>query len=602
MTTPRTGILPLLGLLLVPLWVACNPEPVEVKVQIQGAGIGDGVVTWNGTGGNQLIACIIHAGQVSGDCEGKGDFSEGRNSATIFASPDQDSWVESWAGCEASSGSSCEIAWDKPGGEEVRRVLTARFERDPLIAIRLRVHLEGNGVGSVSTRDQLPAEEITCSLDREVTGTCEVHFEDVDGTGRIELSPSASPPNRLSQWTGCTSVTPSGGCMVEYTSTQDIDLDVTARFEWPPFSVTASVGGAGNGSGRVVSSFPGGDNIDCTLAAGTLTGTCEVTFTDDRARTAGLSATPSTGSVFAEWTGCSSITNQNHCNVSYPGTGNVSAVITARFDASILGPGEFIVFNGDPDGGGTQRNRIMVVSASGLTSLTSGDAEETEPSWSPDGSRIVFRSKRDEADGDIWVMDANGGNAHKRTGSDVFDHDPDWSLSNQVVFVSNREGNDELYLLDMNSETSAPVRLTISSEEEVEPTLSPDGSRVAFTRKEDDGIWIMNATPGALPTRVQGTGAGDKEPSWSPDGASLAFTRRHEVHITALDGTGLRQITSSSDDGDPVFSPDGASIAFTRGSGSGSQIYIISLVTPGPRQLVTTLTGDNENLDWIRKP
>jgi len=397
-------------------------------------------------------------------------------------------------------------------------------------------------------------------------------------------------------------VTQFGACVVEYTSAQDIELDVTARFEWPPFTVTASVVGAGNGNGRVVGSSPSGDNIDCTLTGGVASGTCEVSYTDDRARTWTLQQTPSLGSLFAGWTSCGFL-NGDRCGLSYPGTGDVSFAVTARFDLPILGSGDLVALNSDPDGpSGPQRNQIIVVSASGQSSLTSGDAEDTEPSWSPDGSRIAFRSKRQESNGDIWVMDGNGGNQHKRNGSGVFDHDPDWSLPNKVVFVSDRDGNDELYLLDMSSEISDPVRLTASIEEELEPALSPDGTRIAFIHEEDDGIWIMNATPGAFPVRIPGTGPGDEEPSWSPDGAIVAFTRRHEVFLIAADGTGLRQITSGKVDGDPVFSPDGGSIVFTRRPASGTEIWIISLANPGELRLLTTLSGEAENLDWVRKP
>jgi TolB protein len=81
--------------------------------------------------------------------------------------------------------------------------------------------------------------------------------------------------------------------------------------------------------------------------------------------------------------------------------------------------------------GGCQPNdEIYVVDTDGKspTRLTKDKAEDTSPSWSPDGTQIAFvsdRAGREQAN-DIYVVDATGGEARPITANDVWDLEPDW--------------------------------------------------------------------------------------------------------------------------------------------------------------------------------
>ena len=68
----------------------------------------------------------------------------------------------------------------------------------------------------------------------------------------------------------------------------------------------------------------------------------------------------------------------------------------------------------------------MDADGSNETRLTNTSADEVNPSWSPDGSRIVFESGRDEGWA-IYVMDANGSNQTRLTaGNHNSSAEPDW--------------------------------------------------------------------------------------------------------------------------------------------------------------------------------
>ncbi|MBI4260751.1 MAG: PD40 domain-containing protein [Actinobacteria bacterium] len=89
-----------------------------------------------------------------------------------------------------------------------------------------------------------------------------------------------------------------------------------------------------------------------------------------------------------------------------------------------------------------------------------GIGHDQRPSWSPDGSRIVFyRYSYSAANGDIYVVDADGSNVTRLTTDPAVDFTPQWSPDGtEILFMSDRDGNQELYL--MNPDGSGQTRIT----------------------------------------------------------------------------------------------------------------------------------------------
>ncbi|MCH7867310.1 MAG: DUF1566 domain-containing protein, partial [Myxococcales bacterium] len=126
---------------------------------------------------------------------------------------------------------------------------------------------------------------------------------------------------------------------------------------------------------------------------------------------------------------------------------------------------------------GNFRPQIYVMNANGSDqrNLSNNPSSDSEPFWSPDGTRIVFSSQRSDggsANPDIYVMNADGSNPQRLTINSALDLHPSWSPEGaKITFRSRRDGStdfsDEIYL--MNPDGSDQQRLTNNSSIDRQP-------------------------------------------------------------------------------------------------------------------------------------
>jgi uncharacterized repeat protein (TIGR01451 family) len=226
--------------------------------------------------------------------------------------------------------------------------------------------------------------------------------------------------------------------------------------------------------------------------------------------------------------------------------------------------------------------------------------------------KIAFVSDRDGND-EIYVMNANGSGQTRVTNNSADDREPASSPNGaRIAFVSNRNGNDEIYV--MNTDGSGLTRLTNNSAADEAPAWSPDGTKIAFDsdRNGSTEIYVMNAD-GSGQTRLTSNGF-DLDPAWSPDGTKIAFSNNSSsglavIYVMNANGSGQRQVTSAGlgccfGDDDPNWSPDGKKIAFdsNRDSVLGDRdIYVVNAGGPGLDAGLTRITnnfGDDANPAW----
>jgi pimeloyl-ACP methyl ester carboxylesterase len=147
-----------------------------------------------------------------------------------------------------------------------------------------------------------------------------------------------------------------------------------------------------------------------------------------------------------------------------------------------------------------------------------------------------------------------------------------------------------------------------TSNRDVRPAWSADGSRLAFFSGRDGGnaIYRMNADGGAL-TLVPSNASSDGDPGWSPDGTRIVFAGVadakagiNEVYVVGADGSGLTRLTNNRDRArDPAWSPDATKIAFASDANGRVERGVIHVMNAdGSGQVALTAATLNYQPDW----
>ena len=255
---------------------------------------------------------------------------------------------------------------------------------------------------------------------------------------------------------------------------------------------------------------------------------------------------------------------------------------------------------------------IMDIDGGRQQNLTKHASHDEDPTWSPDGRKIAFTSRRDGGS-NIYVMDADGKNVHKLTNHPGAHSEPAWSPDGRkIAFTSHRAGGSNIYVMDADGKNDH--QLTNHPGPDSLPAWSPNGREITFTSARDENkngtnIYAMDADGGNV-RRLTHRFQFNTMPAWSPNGRKIALSaysgdddRVSGIYIMDSDGGGIARITNYAA-WEPVWSPDGRQIAFYSNKGpegfpnSDTEIYVIDTDGTNERQLTHNQTGD-VSPDWF---
>lgn len=249
--------------------------------------------------------------------------------------------------------------------------------------------------------------------------------------------------------------------------------------------------------------------------------------------------------------------------------------------------------------------------------FTSGEAQDSQPAWSPDGKRLAFVSNRHENKPQIFLMDIAGGEARRLTDAPDGAASPVWSPDGKRLCYSSAPETDEqkvpqevewlkaradleksaprlrrqralqtrfdgrgylerrshLFIIPVDDPTAEPRQLTSGDYDDAQAIWSPDGALIAFVanRQEDAehvfaaDVWTVDVESGELKCLTDGT-LSVLFPAWSPDGQTLAFYAEpdgarfpyQDAHVWVVSRAGgdQRNLTAPLDRGLGAIQPD----------------------------------------------
>ncbi len=206
----------------------------------------------------------------------------------------------------------------------------------------------------------------------------------------------------------------------------------------------------------------------------------------------------------------------------------------------------------------------MAADGSDLTQVTHDGGIDSGPSWSPDGTRLVYARAAPNPEAptgcwasylcpsDLFVINVDGTGEVQLTNDAGDESEPTWSPDGTRITFSHEIGEGPREIFVMNADGSNVTQLTHAQNVQASPSWSPDGAHIVYLADDRDRFeaGIIDADGGNqrafLPEGVQGL----VDVAWSPDGAELALSATdaqtgstHQIWVSATDGSGAHQVS-----------------------------------------------------------
>jgi TolB protein len=314
---------------------------------------------------------------------------------------------------------------------------------------------------------------------------------------------------------------------------------------------------------------------------------------------AGAEPTPPTINIFGEFDGVERAAVKSGGEAGF----QQHTYVDEGYDGevSVDPKGQWLVFSSTRH---SEHSGIYLQKVDGLsvTQLTSGDADDAFPAFSPDGKKIAFCSTRG-GNWDIYVMDADGKNTVQVTSSPMQELHPSFSPDGaRLVYsaMSNRSGQWELWTVNLQTNERRMIGFGLF------PTWSPnkDKDQIAFQKARARGsrwfsLWTLDLADGEarrVTEVASSTNAAIVSPAWSPDGKRLSFaTIVNPSHTDNGKATGQQDIWTINTDGTNRHRiTDGNGICATPYWATDNRIYFVS--DRGGTEAVWSARADQSNI------
>ncbi len=244
--------------------------------------------------------------------------------------------------------------------------------------------------------------------------------------------------------------------------------------------------------------------------------------------------------------------------------------------------------------------------------LTDQAGTEYYPSLAPDGNSFVFAGKSDNGSYDILEQRVGGRNVRNLTpGSPAEDTQPSFSPDGKYIVFRSERKPEGIYIMESTGENLRRV-----CDFGYNPAWSPDGKEIVVSidnfdfplTRNTNSLFIVNVANGEKRLLITGYAT---QPNWSPNGKRIAFWMpqrggRLDVATVSVSGGEPVLITSfSNTNWNPVWSPDGRYLYFSSDRGGNMAFWRVAInqdtgETLDEPELVATPAKFNQHLSFSR--
>ncbi len=254
-----------------------------------------------------------------------------------------------------------------------------------------------------------------------------------------------------------------------------------------------------------------------------------------------------------------------------------------------------IVTSSDRAGGQSKEVFIMNWDGTEVEKISNHRSSVISPNWSLDGKKIAYsvfttfirKGASPLTNVSLYVYDLASAKRTLTSYRPGVNSGATFSPDGKSIYLGMSQGSGAADIYKINLAGDIMTRLTKgpAGAINVEPSLNPDGSKIAFSSERGGRpmIYVMNADGGNV-KRLTSDGVYNSSPSWSPDGKKIAFAGQAEDHfdifVMNADGSGLIRVTTAKKSNgrgahneDPSFSPDSRYVVYTSNRTGKNQIY-----------------------------
>lgn len=248
---------------------------------------------------------------------------------------------------------------------------------------------------------------------------------------------------------------------------------------------------------------------------------------------------------------------------------------------------------------------VMDADGASSTALTRDKSIAQSPSWSPEGSLLLFTTYKNGKGPQVCVIPARGGRSFLVSGRKGNNTSASYSPDGRdIACTLSMDGNPEIYLLDARG--GSPRRLTTNHAIDTSPSWSPTGREMAFTsdRSGSPQVYVMDRDGGNV-RRLTFDVSYTDSPAWSPRGDRIAFVSRtsagFDIYECRADGSGARLVVSGGSNENPRWSPDGRHLVFASNRAGPYGLFVTDLDDRAARRIDT---GGQEVMSpaWSPRP